>query len=167
MEWGVCALLQISTIFPLVTSTDELDMFFFFFGCFAFLLVLCCEDASIAGIFSPFFFCLSAVWCAVSHTFLHSQPGPGSWHGVWFQKEVLSTCCSCERCLGEMLLFTQRFHEEILVCSAARSMAETALHHIAVQVLGNCCFGCKKGAWLTAAFLTTCLHYFSKIYIEV
>lgn len=117
--------------------------------------------------FSALFFCLFALCCAVSHTFLHSQPGPGSWCGVWFQKEASSSCCSCERCLGAMLLFTQRFHEDMLVCSAARSAAETALDHIAVQVWVNCCFGCKRGAWLTAVFLTTCLHYFSKIYIEL
>lgn len=53
-------------------------------------------------IFPPFFALCSAASC----TFLELQPGPGSWHGVWFQRKVSSGCCSCESCLRARLLFT-------------------------------------------------------------
>lgn len=111
------------------------------------------------------FFCLLTFCCAILHIFLHSQSGPGSWH-ICFLKKVLSSC-SCEGCLGAMLLFPQRFCGDTLVCFAALNTAEAALHYVAVQVWANHCFGCRRGAWLTAVFLTTCLLFFSKIYIEV
>lgn len=155
---GLC-FAAVFMIFPLVEMLCSLAVLHSFRFCAVKLPAL-------QGFSTHFFLPFCSLW-AVSQTFLHSQPGPGSWRGVWFQKEVLSSCSSCAKCLGAMLLFTHRFHGDILVCSAVCSVAETALYHRAMQLWVNCCFGCKKETWLTAVFLTTCLHYFSRIYIEV
>lgn len=101
---------------------------------------------------------LFACCCAVLHI---STFTVWPWFLTCIQKEVL-TSCSWERCLGAMILFTQRFCGDILVCLAALNTAEAALHYIAMQVWTSHCFGCRRGAWLTAVFLTTCLHFFPR-----
>lgn len=132
--------------------------------------VVCCRSSSVHMNWKCSFVGHSAFVClfvfsfllaaVLYYTFLHSQSGPGSWC-ISFHKEVLSSC-SCERCLGAMILFTQRFCGDILACFAAPNTAEAALHYIAMQVWTSHCFGCRRGAWLTAVFLTTCLHFFSQ-----
>lgn len=137
---------------PLCILPSFLSFPFFFF-------LPCAMKMTALQVFPTHFF---LPFCSLlcSHASLRSQPSLGSWEGVWFQEEVMSCCCSCERCSDAILLYLLRDFMGTSWC-VLQHAAETILHHTAMQVWVNSCFICKGEALDTAVFLTTCLHYFS------